>query len=234
MSAEPATPTLVTISAPYGAGGSLVGPRLAQRLGVPFLDRAIPAAVSARLDVPLDDALVHEELPVGAFSRLMAHFAPAVQMFAGATVPREALPQDDQAFRDATEQVLREYAAAGAVILGRAAAVVLRDRPHALHVRLDGPRERRIAQALRHRSADQATAEHELRAADLSREAYVGHWYHVDPRDPRLYHLVIDSTSIEIDACVDLIAVASRARVSTPPDPGAVTNRPPPTDTPEV
>jgi Cytidylate kinase-like family len=30
---------LVTISAAYGTGGSLVGPRLADRLGVPFLDR---------------------------------------------------------------------------------------------------------------------------------------------------------------------------------------------------
>ena len=30
---------LVTISAAYGAGGSVVGPALAQRLGVPFLQR---------------------------------------------------------------------------------------------------------------------------------------------------------------------------------------------------
>ena len=36
----------------------------------------------------------------------------------------------DDAFRQATEQVLREHAAGeGAVILGRAAAIVLREHP---------------------------------------------------------------------------------------------------------
>ena len=43
------TPPLVTISASYGAGGSRIGPALAQRLGVEFLDRAIPTRVADRL-----------------------------------------------------------------------------------------------------------------------------------------------------------------------------------------
>jgi cytidylate kinase len=226
MSPDRPAPSVITISAPYGAGGSRVGPRVAQRLGVPFVDRAIPATVSARLAVPLDDVLIHEELPHGTLSRLVAHFAPAVQMFAGAPVAPEALVQDDQSFRAATEQVLRESAASGAVILGRAGAVVLRDVPHALHVRLDGPRERRILQAARLEQIDPAAAEEQLRAADLAREGYVRHWYHVDPRDPSLYHLVIDSTVIAFDACVELIALASVSRVvaadptaSAEPDP---------------
>ena len=53
--------TLVTISGAYGAGGSRVGPELAQRLDVPFLDRAIPAAVAERLAVPFDDAEAHDD-----------------------------------------------------------------------------------------------------------------------------------------------------------------------------
>ena len=31
---------LVTVLAPYGAGGAVVAPALAERLGVPFLQRA--------------------------------------------------------------------------------------------------------------------------------------------------------------------------------------------------
>ncbi len=34
--------TVVALSAAYGAGGSQIGPALADRLGVPFVDRAIP------------------------------------------------------------------------------------------------------------------------------------------------------------------------------------------------
>jgi cytidylate kinase len=212
MSPERATPQVVTISAPYGAGGSLVGPRLAERLGIPFLDRAIPAAVSTRLAVPLDNALAREEQPQGTLSRLISRFGPGVEMFAGATVAPEVLALDDDRFRAATEQVLHEFAATGGVILGRAGAVVLCNVPQALHVRLDGSRERRTMIAMRRRGIDRATAEHELRAADLSREAYVRHWYDVEPRDPSLYHLVIDSTAIDLEGCVELMALASKWR----------------------
>jgi len=37
---------VVTVSASYGAGGSVIAPRLAERLGVPFLDRLLSADVS--------------------------------------------------------------------------------------------------------------------------------------------------------------------------------------------
>jgi len=38
-----------------------VGPKLAQRLGVPFVDRAIPFAVSEPLDVDVETAEEHDE-----------------------------------------------------------------------------------------------------------------------------------------------------------------------------
>jgi hypothetical protein len=37
---------VVTLSASFGAGGSVIGPRVAEELGLPFLDRAIPVAVA--------------------------------------------------------------------------------------------------------------------------------------------------------------------------------------------
>jgi hypothetical protein len=36
------TAPLVTIASEHGAGGDLVAPRVADALGVPFLDRALP------------------------------------------------------------------------------------------------------------------------------------------------------------------------------------------------
>jgi hypothetical protein len=52
--------TVVAISASYGAAGSVIGPELARRLEVPFLDRAIPIQVAAQLDVSVDDATAHD------------------------------------------------------------------------------------------------------------------------------------------------------------------------------
>ena len=204
----------MTISAAYGAGGSMVGPRLAERLGVPFVDRAIPVAVAERLDIHPDEALAHEDVAPATFGRWLAQFAPAVQLFAGAVVAGTTVNSDDEQFRAATEAVLRQHADGdqGAVILGRAAAIVLRDRPHALHVRLDGPEQARVRQVMRMRSIDQATAEEEMRVTDTAREAYVRHWYRVDPRDPAFYHLVLNTTALDLDGCVDLLARALELR----------------------
>jgi len=59
---------------------------------------------------------------------------------------------------------------------------------------------------------DRETAERHLEETDRARSAYVRHFYGADTEDPRLYHLVVDSTALALDACVELILVAARAR----------------------
>ena len=203
--------TVVTLSASYGAGGSQVGPRLADRLGVAFVDRVIPTTVAERLAVPLEDALAHDDAVRSVLERLLMRFAPAAQAFSGAATPPEVV--DERSFLRATEDVIRERGAAGSgVILGRAAALVLRDTPGALHVRLDGPTERRLAQAMELEGVDRETAARRMRETDRAREAYVHQFYGADARDAALYHLVIDSTALALDACVELIALATAVR----------------------
>jgi cytidylate kinase len=200
---------LVTISASFGAGGSRVGPAVADRLGVELLDRAIPTRVAERLAVPLDDALAHDESLGDAIGRLASSFALLPEL-AGAMVQAGVLAGED--YRRETERIIVEHAGAGtgAVVLGRAGAIVLRDHPDALHVRLDGPRDRRIEQAMRLRGLEHADADRLLRDSDRAREAYVRHFYGADARDPSLYHLVIDSTALPLGTVADLIVAAAR------------------------
>src|SRR4051812_39836876 len=195
---------LITLSASYGAGGSHVGPEVARRLDVPFLDRAIPTGVAERLAVPLEEAAARDETIGPPMARMAVWLGHVGQAFgAPVAIPEEA---EGDAYRRATEQVIQEHAAGpGAVILGRGAAVVLREHPEALHVRLDGPVEARIRQGMEVEGVDRETAERHVAEADRAREAYVQHFYRVDPRDPALYHLALDSTAIPLDACVELI-----------------------------
>jgi cytidylate kinase len=204
---------VVTISAPYGAGGSYVGPRLAQRLGVEFIDRAISRAVANELHIPEDEVLGYEQLPHDSRSRLLASLGHAAALLSGAPLV-SINPVEDEASRRATEAAIREHAAVGAVLLGRAGAIVLRDLPGALHVRLTAPREGRIRQAMRLGSIDREEAERNLRASDLAREAYVKHWYRVDPASCEHYHLVLDSAQLTLEGCVDLIEFALTRRAS--------------------
>ena len=201
---------LVALSAAYGAGGSVIGPALAERLGVPFVDRAIPLAVADRLEVPYDDAVAHDEkVGAGWLERVLTAFVGGDTGVA-TPLPAEALSAED--FRRATEEVLHQQAATGeGVILGRGAVVLLREHPGALRVRLDGPPDRRARRATAIRPLDPDAAERACARFDRTHEAYVRQFYGVQIQDPALYHLVLDSTAIDADACVDIIARAAEA-----------------------
>ncbi len=214
---------VVTLSASFGAGGSLIGPRVAERLGLPFLDRAIPVAVAEALAVPMADAMAYDERRKTGMGRALASLARAAAapdtVFGTAPTARTSLSdQPEQAFRDETERVLHQIAETrGGVILGRAGAIVLANERTALHVRLDAAVERRVARATAYEGVDEAVARKRLAETDRAREGYVKHFYKVDARDPCHYHLVIDSTTLDIDTCVELIVCAAKARNAVGP-----------------
>jgi cytidylate kinase len=203
--------TLIALSASYGAGGSVVGPELAERLGVPFVDRAIPTKVAEKLDIPLAQALERDENVGSLLDRMLTHFAPLSGAYVSGSAGEALLAGD--VYRDATERVICEHAEAGeGVILGRACALVLRERPAVLRVRLDGPEEARLEQAMRIQGVDRETARKRMRQTDRARDLYIRHFYSADPADTSIFHLVVDSTAIGLDACVDLVARAAEAR----------------------
>ena len=144
--------------------------------------------------------------------------APDTAFGSAPTAARASLgDHPEQAIRDQTERVIHQVAdTTGGVILGRAAAIVLRDRPSALHVRLDGPSEARIQRAVGLEGVNEEQARKLLEETDRAREAYVKHFYRCDARDATHYHLVLDSTALELDDCVELILAAAKARNLTP------------------
>jgi hypothetical protein len=201
----------VTIAATYGAGGSVVGPAVAKRLGLPFVDRAIPVALAEKMHEPLVAALADDSVSGSTVGRLLNSALGYTGLFAG-------VPLDDEqrgVVPDVahTENAIRSLAAAGgAVILGRAGVFVLKGRPEVLHVRLDGEVEARRRAAMERDGLDYKSATKKQQATDQARRSYIAHFY---PRegsweDPRHYHVVLDSTAISIDACVEIITRAAK------------------------
>jgi cytidylate kinase len=202
---------LITVSAAYGTGGSVVAPALAERLGVPFVDR-VTGSASRPPHLSRWERLTPEEARHTPPHRLLASLTHA--MPTGPTLSPPTSHHHDHDIRSAFEADIFKAAAAGqGVILGRAAAVVLGpDRGY--HVRLDGPPHRRLTQgaAVEGVSIDEARAH--MDAADKARAAYVRRLYRTDPTRPALYHLVIDSTAIPLETVVDIILTANSAHAS--------------------
>lgn len=208
--------TLVAISAAYGAGGSRVGPELARRLDVPFIDRGIPIAVAQRLDIAVDEAIAHEDQGMRGrtlLERLLAGFAAADHAVTATPAPELVTPEDLHA---ASEEVIRELAARGSgVILGRGAAAALREDPRVLRVRLTGPVERRIRLGMQLGEVDEDTARATQRRLDAAHAEYMRRFYGLDIDDPELYHVILDVTAIGIDAAAEILTAAARAETVT-------------------
>jgi cytidylate kinase len=208
---EPANPPrVVTVSATFGAGGSVVAPGLAQRLALPFVDRLVPTDVSAKADLS-GEGLSAEERQQSPASRFLTNLA---HVGAGLGFPVSDADDLDPLgrLRRQVESGLAAVAeSTGGVILGRAGAVVLADHPTAFHVRLDGPERDRVRRAMRIDQVDEETASRRQVEADRARSRYVSRLYNCDAGDPALYHLVMDTTALSFDDCIEVLASATIA-----------------------
>src|SRR6201996_8004464 len=195
---------LITVSASYGAGGSVVAPALARRLGLQCLQR-----VTTSEGHPAPPGPCEEEIKATPVHRLLSSLTEA--MPAGPTQSPPSSHHQHQHLRGHGEAgIHRLLAGGGGVVLGRGGAVVL-GRARGFHVRLDGPAARRVVQGAAIEGISEEQARQRLRAADKARTAYVRRPYRCDPADPPLYHLVIDSTAIPLDTVIELIVTAARA-----------------------
>ncbi|MEV6489216.1 cytidylate kinase-like family protein [Actinoplanes sp. NPDC051633] len=193
---------VVTIFESYGSGADEVGPRVAEALGVAFHAQAFS---SEQLEQPAGQ-------DEGLLSRV---FAAMGGSYAALDGPAVAMAQ-----RDEHELLLRntdwvtDTARSGAVIIGRNGAFILAGWPGALHVRLDAAVPRRVERAARthgispERAAKRQRREDEVRA-DMSIRLYG--W---DPRDPTRYDLVLNTGTLGLDACVDIIVHAGRVKAT--------------------
>ena len=206
----------VTIAATYGAGGSMIGPAVAKRLKLPFVDRAIPVGLAEKIHEPLVAALTDDSESGSAVGRLLNSALSFSGLFVGVPVAVEELGVVPDVAH--TELAIRRLAdGGGAVILGRAGVFVLQGRPHVLHVRLDGDVEARRRAAMAHEGLDYKTAARKQQETDQARRAYIAQFY---PRsgaweDASHYHLVLDSTAISIDVCVEIITRAAQDLLAT-------------------
>jgi hypothetical protein len=190
---------IVTMAAEHGAAGDLVAPRVADALGVPFLDRALPASLEA--------ASVESERPSG----LVGSLSRASSVLAGAPVERMDLTEG--AMRAELAEFLARTSTHGGVVLGRGGVFVLADAP-ALHVLLTGDREGRVGRVAEREGVDLREAARRVSAHDRARRDYGRRAFGVDPDDRTLYHLIVDTVALGIDVAVDLVSAAARARTS--------------------
>ena len=189
--------SVVAISETFGSQGNEIGWELARSLGYEFADREIIAKAAERYGESVMD-LQHasEEKPTlwERFSDSTRHYVSCIE----ATI---------------LEMAARDEA----VLVGHGAAIILREIPHVLRVRVGASESARTARAQHQQGLAGADAALKLvREVDGERAARIRFLYHVDVDDPLLYDLVIDTDRVSVVDGVRIIRTALEGEFARP------------------
>ena len=181
---------IVTISHEMGAGGSVIGMALADRLEWRYVDQDMISQAARRYGC-LEDKLSHlDETKPSFFERFDAETRHYITVLQSAVLDVAELDN--------------------VVIMGRSGQVLLQGVAHVLRVFVRGPFELRVRRVMQ-KMADEgesvtARAAAELvRRTDREKSGRMRYLFDVNWSDPALYDLVITTEKLSLEAGVDLI-----------------------------
>jgi cytidylate kinase len=211
---------VITISRQFGAAGVAVARALADRMRAEFLDRAIVAQVALRSGIPESELESYDERLPTLWQRIASALATSSPEVTMPAIPYEHMPSMTTHDRlvQITRTVIEEAAARGnAVIVGRGAVFILRNRPSVLNVQLHASIEARIRYLLMRveeipvdTRPDERSLEELCRSVDNARAEYIRRLYGVDWLSATHYDLAIDTGRLGVKRTVDLIENVAR------------------------
>jgi cytidylate kinase len=85
------------------------------------------------------------------------------------------------------------------VIVGRGSQAILKDVPGVFHVRIIAPPEKRAEHTAKECGLEIGEARKKVAERDKASFEYVKKNYHIDPRDPMHYHLIVNTGQLSLE-----------------------------------
>lgn len=188
---------IINVGRSFGSGGGYVGQAVAEKLGIPFYDNELISKACEESGYS-KDLFAGGEVKRSIFSASSFFTSGRLSYMDGAYVSEDLL------FK-AQSEVIRSIADKGdAVIIGRCADYILRDRP-CLNVFIDGPVEYRIKRLVENERMTAEEAEKLIRKKDRTRETYYNYYTFGQWGQASNYHLCLDSSVLGIEGTADFI-----------------------------
>ena len=226
---------VITMGGLTAGGGRLLGPMVAQRLGADYVDRLILTDAARDLGATVEALHQREQRPPtmgerlgGVLQRILErsaltgaggdpYFGPGAMAFL--TEEFEDLPQptitkghelEDEKYIAAMRNVMNELASSGnVVIVGRGGSVILGDDPKVLRVGVVARLEDRVTRIMERERVDRAQAAKTVDARDRARADYYKRYFGIDdPEDPELYHLVLNTSDMDLEYSTEVVVQA--------------------------
>lgn len=187
---------IVTISREFGSGGRTVGKKLAQKLQIPCYDQEIIEKIAAESGFAED------------YIRDRSEYSPHTSWIANAFSERSFSGVNNQdAIWMLQRKIILDLAAQGpCVIVGRCADYILRDVADCLRVFIHADFDKRAERIVEVYGETDVPTEKRLRDKDKRRAAYYQFYTDTKWGLAQNYHISLDSGTIGIDRCVELLA----------------------------
>jgi cytidylate kinase len=189
---------IITINRELGSGSRTVGEKLAEKLGVPFYDKALIKALEKKYNLTVEEI----ESLKGRSHSWWADFKRLIGMgYALSNNPNQKysvtnepdLLTTDEMFMTEQEILKGIAETESCVVAGRSGFYVFRNHPNHLSILIQAPKEQRIQRVMRKRNITAEEAEQIINDVDTQRENYVQKYTGTTRYDTRNYNLVIDS-----------------------------------------
>ena len=199
---------VITINRELGSGGRTIGRILAEKLGVPFYDKALIKALEAKYQLNTDEI---ERLKTrkrswwADFKRVMTVGEEAANSNAYYTGADADLLTTDALFKAEKEILLGIAEDESCVIAGRSAFFILNGHPNHLSVLIQAPIEYRVERLMNKNNMTWKDAMKTINKVDKMREEYVKNYANTSRYVTRNYDLVINRAGKTEEQVADLI-----------------------------
>ena len=195
---------VITIAREYGSGGSTIGVRLSEKLGIPYYDKDIIKLAS-------EDSGIHEELfgRVDEYTSAKPPLFGKTGLYKGEVMPPQSkeFTSDENLF-NYQAKIIRELAETrSCVIIGRCSNIILniKDYPNVLRVFVHASWEFRMKEAATKLSMPQKELERFLKKDDKRKQEYSRRFTGKEWDEPENYDMYLDSSILGFDGCLSEI-----------------------------
>lgn len=188
---------LVTIGRQFGSGGHEIGEKLAKKLGIKFYDKELIKLIAKQSGLCEKVLESYDEKPTNSLLySIVMDIYPSV-MYTGPTI--------DQQIYQANYDTIRKLSEESCVIVGRCADYILRDCPELVSVFVHADEDFRAGRVADEYQVTNAKARDMLTKTDKKRASYYNFQSEKKWGAATSYNFCLESSSIGIDECVELL-----------------------------
>lgn len=195
---------VITINREAGSGGRTVGSKVAEKLGVPFYDKALIQSLMEKYNLSVEEI----ESLKGRKHDWWSEFKRVVGLehtLTGSVVDNPDMYNAADIFRGEVEILKGIAESESCVIAGRSGFFVFEDHPNHLSILITAPYEHRIQRLMTKQGITEEEAKKVIREIDTSRENYIKKFTGSTRYDTRNYDLVINMNGRSEDVIADMI-----------------------------